>query len=64
VVRARCFSRIARRIFSSGMARSVVAFSVIPVLSSFYGYTLKEIADFLGIHYATVNKAVGGRIKK
>lgn len=29
-----------------------------------YGYTLKEIADFLGVHYATVSEAVGGRIKK
>ena len=29
-----------------------------------YGYTLKEIADFLGVHYTTVSKAVGGRIKK
>jgi hypothetical protein len=29
-----------------------------------YGYTLKEIADFLGVHYTTVSKAVGGRMKK
>lgn len=29
-----------------------------------YAYTLKEIADFLGVHYTTVSKAVGGRIKK
>jgi REP element-mobilizing transposase RayT len=28
------------------------------------GYTLKEIADFLGVHYTTVSKVVGGRIKK
>jgi DNA-binding NarL/FixJ family response regulator len=28
------------------------------------GYPLKEIADFLGVHYATVSKAVGGRILK
>ncbi|MDA8163943.1 MAG: transposase [Desulfobacteraceae bacterium] len=26
-----------------------------------YGYTLKEIADFLGVHYTTVSKAVPGR---
>ncbi|OQX13643.1 MAG: hypothetical protein BWK76_15865, partial [Desulfobulbaceae bacterium A2] len=29
-----------------------------------YGYTLKEIADFLGVHYTTVSKVVGGRMKK
>ncbi|MCA1766381.1 MAG: helix-turn-helix domain-containing protein [Desulfobulbaceae bacterium] len=29
-----------------------------------YGYTLKEIADCLGVHYTTVSKAAGGRIKK
>ncbi|OQX18776.1 MAG: addiction module toxin RelE, partial [Desulfobulbaceae bacterium A2] len=29
-----------------------------------YGYTLKEIADFLCVHYTTVSKAVGGRMKK
>jgi transposase len=23
-----------------------------------YGYTLKEIADYLGVHYATVNRAI------
>ncbi|MBI5182128.1 MAG: helix-turn-helix domain-containing protein, partial [Nitrospirae bacterium] len=23
-----------------------------------YGYTLKEIADYLGIHYTTISKAV------
>lgn len=28
-----------------------------------YGYTLKEIADFLGIHYTTVSKAVSARKK-
>jgi putative transposase len=27
-----------------------------------YGYTLKEIADFLGVHYTTVSKAVTGSI--
>ena len=26
-----------------------------------YGYTLKEIADFLGVHYTTVSKAITGR---
>jgi putative transposase len=29
-----------------------------------YGYTLKEIADFLGVHYTTVSKAVAGTRKK
>jgi putative transposase len=29
-----------------------------------YGYTLKEIADFLGVHYTTISKAVGGRTKR
>ena len=24
-----------------------------------HGYTLKEIAEYLGIHYTTVSKAVG-----
>jgi hypothetical protein len=24
-----------------------------------YGYTLKEIADYLGIHYTTVSKVIG-----
>jgi len=24
-----------------------------------YGYTLKEIADYLGIHYTTVSKLIG-----
>jgi putative transposase len=23
-----------------------------------YGYTLKEIADYLGIHYSTVSRAI------
>ncbi|MBE0500878.1 MAG: helix-turn-helix domain-containing protein [Desulfuromonadales bacterium] len=23
-----------------------------------FGYTLKEIADFLGVHYATVSRAI------
>jgi hypothetical protein len=27
-------------------------------------YTLKRIADFLGVHYTTISKAVGGGIKK
>jgi len=25
-----------------------------------YGYTLKEIADYLGIHYTTVSKVIKG----
>ncbi|MGQ9570888.1 MAG: hypothetical protein ACUVUQ_08625 [Thermodesulfovibrionales bacterium] len=25
-----------------------------------YGYTLKEIADYLGVHYTTVSKAIKG----
>ena len=29
-----------------------------------YGYTLKEIADHLGIHYTTVSKAVKGSEEK
>jgi len=29
-----------------------------------YGYTLKEIADYLGIHYSTVSKAIKNEIKK
>ena len=29
-----------------------------------YGYTLKEIADFLGVHYTTVSKVVAGTRKK
>jgi putative transposase len=29
-----------------------------------YGYPLKEIADFLGVHYTTISKAVGGRMRK
>lgn len=29
-----------------------------------YGYTLKEIADFLGVHYTTVSKAVANTRKK
>ncbi|NWF91544.1 MAG: transposase [Syntrophaceae bacterium] len=26
-----------------------------------YGYTLREIADYLGIHYTTVSKVIGGK---
>jgi transposase len=29
-----------------------------------HGYTLKEIADNLGIHYTTIGKVVAGRMKK
>jgi REP element-mobilizing transposase RayT len=29
-----------------------------------YGYTLKEIADYLGIHYSTVSKIVTGKSRK
>lgn len=29
-----------------------------------YGYTLKQIADYLGIHYSTVSKAIKNEIKK
>jgi len=29
-----------------------------------YGYTLKEITDYLGIHYSTVSKAIKNEIKK
>jgi putative transposase len=27
-----------------------------------YGYTLKEVADYLGIHYSTVSRAVGRKV--
>ena len=29
-----------------------------------YGYTIKEIADYLGIHYSTVSKVIKNEIKK
>jgi len=32
-----------------------------------YGYTLKDIAEYIGIHYATVSrdiKKIGGRYEK
>ncbi|MCL6559493.1 MAG: hypothetical protein K6U74_11975 [Firmicutes bacterium] len=29
-----------------------------------YGYTFKEIADYLGIHYTTVSKAVSKRVRE
>jgi DNA invertase Pin-like site-specific DNA recombinase len=25
-----------------------------------HGYSLKEVADFLGIHYSTISRAIGG----